>query len=307
MWVQALAMLLLLFCLILLLQYRRTLHAIERITRTTEQIRAGNWNMRYRLRGSPGTIGNLGGELNRLVDDVQLTFERTRFLEEERRRMIAAISHDLRTPLTSLLGYMEALRSDATLTAEERSRFIGIAADKGEALLERLQEFFELAKLEADDAPTELQPLNLTDIVQETLLGLYPDFQQAALTPTVIMPDEPLHVLGDRTCVRRVLENLLSNALCYGRDGGEIGVRIHERAEWIWVDIWDRGQGISPQDLPRVFERFYTGEASRNASLRGTGLGLTIAKHLVEKQGGHITVSSTPGEQTVFSFSLTKG
>jgi signal transduction histidine kinase len=249
---------------------------------------------------------DLGGELNRLIDHFQRTLERTRFLEEERKRMTASISHDLRTPLTSLLGYIEALRDDPTLTAEERNRFIRIAADKGNALHERLQEFFELAKLESDDSPAELHPVNFSDIVQEVLLGFYPDFQKAALTPTVKLPDSPLYVVGDRAHLRRILENLLSNALRYGQDGKEIGIAAWEESDLVWVEVWDQGKGIAPQDLPRVFERFYTGETSRNASLRGTGLGLTIAKNLIEKQGGLITVSSKPGERTVFSFSLNK-
>ncbi|WP_123043470.1 sensor histidine kinase [Cohnella candidum] len=221
--------------------------------------------------------------------------------------MIANISHDLRTPLTSLLGYMEALRSDTTLTVEERNNFIQIAAEKGNSLLERLQEFFELAKLEADDAPSDLHPINLKDVVEEVLLGFYPDFQKAAITPTVNIPESPLFVMADRVHVRRVLENLLSNALRYGQEGREIGIGVREESDLVWVEIWDRGQGIPAHDLPRVFERFYTGEASRNASLRGTGLGLTIAKNLVEKQGGQIAVTSKPGEKTVFSFCLIKG
>jgi len=306
MWVQIVAVLLLLVCMYLVFQHRRLLQEIKRITGTTEEIRAGNLNLRYRLRMSRKPVQVLGGELNRLMDYFQNTFERTQFLEDERKRMIANISHDLRTPLTSLLGYMEALRNDMTLTAEERQSFIGIAYDKGNALLERLQEFFELAKLEADDSRAELHQMNLTDIMQEVLLGFYPDFQKAALTPTMRIPDSPQYVKGDRIYVRRILENLLSNALRYGREGREIGIGMREETNYVWVDVWDRGKGISSQDLPRVFDRFYTGMASRNASLRGTGLGLTITKNLVERQGGQITVSSKPGEKTVFSFSLIK-
>ncbi|MBB3131018.1 signal transduction histidine kinase [Paenibacillus rhizosphaerae] len=306
MWVQIFAVLLLLVCMYLVFQHRHLLQEIKRITGTTEAIRAGNLNLRYRLHRSRKPVQDLGGELNRLLDDVQQTFERTQFLEDERKRMIASISHDLRTPLTSLLGYMEALRDDMTLTAEEKRSFIGIASDKGDALLERLQEFFELAKLEADDSPAELHKMNLTDIVQEVLLGFYPDFQKAGLTPTLRIPDSPQYVKGDRLYIRRILENLVSNALRYGQEGKEIGIAIREETDFVWVDVWDRGKGISSQDLPRVFERFYTGMPSRNASLRGTGLGLTITKNLVEKQGGQISVSSKPGEKTMFSFSLLK-
>jgi signal transduction histidine kinase len=146
----------------------------------------------------------------------------------------------------------------------------------------------------------------LTKAVQEALVGFYPDFTKAEITPVVDISDAPYYVRGDAASLRRVLDNLLSNALRYGQDGGEIGIAFHEESRFVWVEVWDRGKGISAEDLPHVFERLYTGEASRNASLRGTGLGLTIAKKLVEKQGGQITVSSTPGERTVFCFCLMK-
>lgn len=304
---QILILALVLVVLFLLFQYRRVLNEVKRMTRTTEDIRQGNLNLRYRLRVSQKSVQDLGGELNRLIDHVQAGRERTRFLEDERKRMIANISHDLRTPLTSLLGYIEALQQDATLTAEEKDNFIKIAAGKGNTLLERLQEFFELARLEAEDTPPELHKINLNDVVQEVLVGFYPDFQKISVAPTVQLPASPPYVRGDRIFLRRVFENLLSNALRYGREGGEIGIEVREDPDSVRVEIWDRGQGISSQDLPHVFDRFYTGEASRNAALRGTGLGLTIAKSLVEKQGGGIAVSSKPGEKTVFSVSLLKG
>ncbi|CAI6084244.1 sensor histidine kinase [Cohnella sp. JJ-181] len=305
-WSAILGAVLLLACCYLGLRQRRLLRELRTIRRTTEEIRAGNLNLRYRLHAPHPAVEDLSGELNRLIDYFQQTTERTQILEDERKRMIANLSHDLRTPLTSLLGYVEALRSDPSLTEDERRGFLGIAADKGGALLERLQSFFELARLEADDAPSELRRLNLTDTVQEVLLGFYPDFQKAGIEPAVRFPDGPLFAMADRGALRRILENLMSNALRYGRDGGEIGVAVREEAEFAWVDVWDRGRGIPAADMPRVFERFYTGEDSRNASLRGTGLGLAIARNLTDKQGGRIEVSSEPGEKTVFSFSLRK-
>ncbi|MDI4647735.1 sensor histidine kinase [Cohnella hashimotonis] len=305
-WPGVVAALLFLACGYLFVRQRRLVRELGRVRRTTEEIRTGNLNLRYRLPAPRRLVEELSGELNRLIDYFQQTTERMLVLEDERKRMIASLSHDLRTPLTSLLGYIEALRNDASLTAEERSEFLCIAADKGNSLLERLQSFFELARLEADDAPPDLRPMNLTDTVQEVLLGFYPDFQKAGIEPSVRLPASPLYVMADGGGVRRILENLLSNALRYGKDGGEIGVAVREEEDFAAVDVWDRGRGIPPADLPRVFERFYTGEDSRNASLRGTGLGLAIARNLVEKQGGRISVSSRPGEKTVFSFSLHK-
>ncbi|MDQ7095749.1 HAMP domain-containing sensor histidine kinase [Desulfosporosinus sp. PR] len=288
------------------LRYYHLLHKLQKIRQITQGIQTGNLNLRYRLGTDYKELEDLGGELNRLVDSFQKAFERTRFLEEERKRMIANISHDLRTPLTSLLGYLEALQNDETLTVEEKEGFLGIAGQKGKDLLSLLQDFFELTRLEADDALPELQKVNLTEIVPEVLVGFYPDFVQAGITPAVNIPDAPLYVWGDVAYLRRILNNLLTNALRYGQDGKEIGIGLREAPEMVWVEVWDRGKGIRAQDLPHIFERLYTGEASRNTSLRGSGLGLTIVKNQVEKQGGRITVASIPGEKTIFSFGLRK-
>lgn len=297
-----------LVCLLLLLvRYLQLLAQIKSVTRVTEEIRAGNLNQRYRVRTTQKDLEGLGGSLNRLVDHFQTEFERTRFLEEERKRMVANISHDLRTPLTSLLGYLEALHHDETLTPEERETFLDIAAQKGNALLVVLRDFFELAKLEANDAIIEIQRTNLAGIVPEVLVGFYPDFVEAGITPAVQIPHDPLYVRGDPDHLRRILNNLLANALRYGKDGQAIGVTLREEPDLVWVDVWDRGKGIPAPDLPHVFERLYTGETSRNTALQGSGLGLTITKSLIEKQGGRITVSSTPNEITVFSFCLPKG
>lgn len=306
MWIGILSIALIGVCLFFLLQNLRLRKEIKKITWTTQEIQSGNFNMRYRMRTSWKSVESLGGELNRLLDYIQATFERAQFLEQERKRMIANISHDLRTPLTSLLGYMEALQRDKSLNEAEKEKFLQIAADKGNTLLILLQDFFELAKLEADHAEPELQRVDLSKVVQEALLGFYPEFIKAEITPKVNISEAPCYVRGEAAYLRRILDNLLSNALRYGQAGKEIGVAFREEPEVVWVEVWDRGNGISAEDLPHVFERLYTGEASRNTALRGTGLGLTIAKNLVEKQGGQIKASSSPGEKTIFSFYIKK-
>ncbi|MBB6730403.1 sensor histidine kinase [Cohnella zeiphila] len=293
-------------CLFLLTQHARLHRELKRMSRTTKGIRDGNLNLRYRLRLPRKGLENLGGELNRLVDFFQTSLERTRFLEEERKRMIANISHDLRTPLTALLGYMEALRNDDELSEGERDAFLRIASAKGDALRTLLEQFFELAKLEADDDEPELGTVDLAEAARAAALDFYPEFLKSEIVPAVDIPDRTVQVRADETWLRRILHNLLSNALRYGLDGKEIGIGLREEPDRVWVDVWDRGKGISPEDLPHIFERLYTGEASRNAALQGTGLGLTIVRNLVERQGGRIVAKSAPGEKTVFSFCLNR-
>jgi len=267
-------------------------------------MRAGNFNLRYRLQTTRKDMLELGAEMNRLADFFQAALERTKFLEEERRRMISNISHDLRTPLTSLLGYVEALRNDETLTEKEKRDFLRIAAEKGDDLLGLIQEFFELARLEEEHDEIVLQKIDLAELARVVLLDFYPDFTKLSITPSVSIPDRPVYVKANMDYIRRVLNNLISNALRYGQDGKEIGITVRVNSRQAFVDVWDKGKGIPQKDLPHIFERLYTAEASRNPTLRGSGLGLTIAKNLIEKQGGQISAESIPGEKTVFSFCL---
>jgi len=278
--------LLLLICIFLLLNHYHLSKDVSKIIQTARDIRAGNFNLRFRLRTTRTDILEHGGELNRLADHFQTALERTKFLEEERKRMISNISHDLRTPLTSLLGYIDALQTDKTLTEEERVEFLRISAEKGNDLLHLIQEFFELARLEEASQEIVLQKVDLAEFARAVILDFYPDFTKLSITPSLAITSYPVYVNANPDSLRRVLNNLLANALRYGREGKIIGLTVRQELEYAFVEVWDRGEGIPAQDLPYIFERLYTAEASRNKSMRGTGLGLTIAKSLVEKQGG---------------------
>ncbi|MXQ54237.1 sensor histidine kinase [Shimazuella alba] len=300
MWNLLLVLLFVIF--FLFIKHIQLLFQLKKMTLITKEIQTGSLNLRYRLRTSQKDVKELAEALNQLMDHFQVDFERIEFLEEERKRMVANISHDLRTPLTSLLGYIEAMRNDPTLTTKEKGEFLQIITNKGNSLLKLLQDFFELAKLEANDFKLNLQKIDLVQIISEVLVGFYPVFVKADIVPVINMPDEPFYVKADVDCLHRILNNFLSNALRYGYDGKEIGVGLREEGDLVWVDVWDKGKGISKEDIPYVFERLYTGSVSRNTSTQGTGLGLTIAKNLVEKHGGKITVTSAPNEKTIFSF-----
>jgi len=304
-WLYILLAALALICAYLLARHVQLKKDILKLSATAREMRAGNFNLRYRLRTTRADTLALGGELNNLTDSFQAAMDRARFLEEDRKRMVSNISHDLRTPLTALLGYIEALRWDGTLSGEEREDFLRIAAEKGAGLQRLLQEFFELARLEEESAEdVRLEAVDLAELARAALLGFYPEFTETGIAPVVSIPEGPVFARGNPDYIRRVLDNLVSNALRYGRDGQMIGVEVYHEGDHAVVEVWDNGKGISPEDLPYIFERLYTAEASRGGALRGSGLGLTIARNLAEKQGGRIFAESAPGEKTVFSFRL---
>lgn len=274
------------------------------MTARVEEISAGAINQRVRLPSSSSVLVELGGSINRLIDDLQQNMEKLNLLESERKKMITHLSHDLRTPLTAIMGYVEVMQRDQTLTEDVRQQYFRIIAAKGNKLDALVRDFFELSKLEADEDAPEPEKLNIVEKIQESVLSFYQQFQLAGLTPQLEFPERHVYVWGNRQSIERIMNNLLSNALRYGSNGETIGIRVREAEARVWVDVWDCGQGISENDLPHVFERLYTGKASRNASQQGNGLGLTIVKKLVEKQRGEIQASSIPNERTEFSFYL---
>lgn len=275
---------------------------IQKINEVLLDIRNGQYNRQIRLNTSNRTFTILAENLNGLIEDFKETMNRAQYLEQVRKQMISNISHDLRTPLTAMLGYIDALQHDNSLTEEDRRAYLKILSDKGEFLTRLIHDLFELVKLEETKGPPREDRIQLNELLKEEVLQLYHAFIEEGIHPELIIPGEPIYVVGDAVSLRRVFSNLLTNALQYGKDGREIGIRLWKADNKAWVEIWDRGRGIQPEDLPFVFERLYTGVDSRNSSLQGTGLGLTITKMLVEQHRGSITVSSEPNRKTVFTF-----
>ncbi|MBT2290430.1 HAMP domain-containing histidine kinase [Paenibacillus albidus] len=277
---------------------------LVRSAASIDEIRMGSINQRIRIPTTNVHLSELGGGMNRLLDEFGRNMERLRILENERKNMIAHLSHDLRTPLTSMLGYVELLQQDQTLTESERQRYLQIITAKGNKLDTLIRDFFELSKLESSEIPLETDRINMVGIVEEVIASFYHQFQHAQLSPQLKLPSYPLYVLGNNHGIERILNNLFSNVLRYGSAGGIFGVEVRETAEWVHVDVWDRGQGIADMDIKYIFERLYTGRASRNMQDQGNGLGLTIVKRLVERQNGRIHVSSIPDAKTCFTFCL---
>lgn len=279
---------------------------IHYMTTVLNEIRNFGFSRRINIGFRYKSLEKMSTELNILMDKFQSTIEEKQRLELSHKQLIANISHDIRTPLTSLLGFVEVLQKSEGLSLEERKDYLDIIYSKGQSLYKMIQEFFELSKLESEDTVIKLEKIDLVDTIKEVLASFYQDFVINKTTPEIQLPEDPVHVWGNEASIERILYNLLSNALKYGSDGGVIGVSIREVIDKVWVDVWDKGNGVPEDDIPFLFNRLYTAEASRNSKMRGNGLGLAIAKQLVEKQNGEISVSSTPNQQTVFSFYLIK-
>ena len=224
--------------------------------------------------------------------------------EESMRKMLSNISHDLKTPLTVILGYAEMLAMEEKINDEERKELNEKVHVKTNEVLELVNEFFDLAKLEAGDQDIPLTRVNINEICRKNILSFYDVLTAKGFEVEIDIPETNVYVLGNEEVLGRILNNLISNGITYGGEGKVIGITLKCDNESVTVEIWDRGKGISEYHLDKVFERMYTLEDSRNKFYQGSGLGLTITKRLVEKLGGNIYLSSKPYEKTVFSFTL---
>lgn len=241
----------------------------------------------------------LMAQINRMLLDrqkIKADYKRT---EISSRKMLSNISHDLKTPLTVILGYLEIMRLE-----HPQEEMLQKVEAKAEQVMEMINQFFTLVKLEAGDTSLEMEKTDITEICRENVLGFYEILIQKNFTVEISIPDRPVYVWGDSHALGRILSNLITNAVRYGIDGRYLGVNIREDRACTYVEIIDKGKGIDKESALHVFDRLYTMEDSRNRQIQGNGLGLTISRNLARQMGGSLTLSSQPKVQTVFTLQL---
>ncbi len=259
-------------------------------------------------------LKNLIGQINRMLLDRQRVKADYRKQEVSMKKMLANISHDIKTPLTVILGYLEIMqmeqehsrtKQDDSMQNDYHERLQKVAA-KAEQVMELINQFFTLAKLESGDLKLTMTRIAINELCRENILGFYDLLLQRAFDVELSIPEQNFYVQGDKDSIDRILNNLLSNAIRYGSDGNYLGLFLREEADFIAVDIVDRGRGIEKAFADSIFERLYTLEDSRNRQIQGNGLGLTIAKNLARQMGGDLLLESEPGRKTVFTVRLQK-
>jgi signal transduction histidine kinase len=276
------------------------------IHRKLNEITSNDTSQRLLLFTDHREIQTLLIDLNRVLehnDKLRANYKRT---EISIKKMLANMSHDLKTPLTVVLGLSETIVNDRNLNGEEKERLVSKVHDKAQEMLNLMNTFFDLAKLESGDQLLPLTQINLSAICKSNVLYFYENIVSKGLEPSIDIPEEPVFIIGNEEALNRILNNLLSNAIHYGSDGKVVGITLRFNDEHVYIDIWDRGKGIGEQHQELIFERLYTLEDSRNRLYQGSGLGLTITKRLVEKMGGFIFLQSTPYEKTVFTIRFKK-
>ena len=243
-------------------------------------------------------------EINKLLENNQKILAEYRKKEDSMRKMLSNISHDLKTPLTVVLGYIETINLDKDMHSDEKEVLLEKVHDKTIEVIDLINKFFDLAKLESGDKDISLTRININEVCRKNILNFYDILNSKGFEVDINIPEKDLYAFGNEEALDRILNNLLSNAVKYGTDGKFIGLSIEENEKSIYIHVIDKGRGIEEDKIDRVFERMYTLEDSRNRVFQGSGLGLTITKRLVEKMNGEIFLKSTPNKTTSFTVKL---
>lgn len=223
-------------------------------------------------------------EINNLIDLHALSNIEKKSAERELKQAVANISHDLRTPLTSILGYIQLIEKPE-VTDEERKEYLAIAKDRAKRLQILLNDFFELSVIESVDHSLKLEKLGLNSIVEEIAINLYDQFNEQQIVPSIKIPQEQMNIIGDESAIKRVIENLVINAIRYS--DGNVSITLEKNNTKINLTISNDVKDITEKDVELFFNRFYTADQTRSG--KGTGLGLSIAKALMDKMNGKLS------------------
>ena len=274
---------------------RRIVAPIHKLSEASQHIAEGNYEKRVDVNGSD-EIGQLAMRFNQMASQLEE-------VESMRRKLIGDVTHELRTPLTSIKGYMEGLVDGVLPANAETFEQIHHEADRLSRLVDDLQ---ELSRVEAKAYSLDLHPVKVSNLVQTTVKRLSPQATAKRITLRSSLPADLEPILADEDRVTQVLVNLAANAIQYTPEDGEVLISASRHADEIYISVKDSGIGIPPEHIANLFTRFYRVDKSRSRNAGGgSGIGLTIARHLVEAHGGRIWAESAgEGQGSTFTFSM---
>lgn len=278
---------------------------LRRLSDSMEQFQASGFSNHTPYGGTPkgDEIDRLGVSFDNMAERITAQLAALEQKDAQRREMVAQVSHDLRTPLAALRGYLESLKlKENELSTEERADYLAIALRQSERLSRRIAELFELAKLDAQETKPQSEPFAPAELAQDVVQKFQLKAQEKRLRLELEPADGLPFVYADIALTERVFENLIGNALRHTPTGGTIKVSLQQQDEMVNISVTDSGSGIAEVDLPLVFNSFYRAKDQQHGD--STGLGLAIAKRIVELQGGEIGVVSQLGEGSSFNFTL---
>lgn len=285
-----------------LLLQRKSLNYIGKIAMAVQNISEGDLNTQIEVLGDD-EFSMIAENLNRMEADLRKLMDKEREAERTKNELITNVAHDLRTPLTSIIGYLELLSTGIPLDRETQQKYIDIAYTKAKRLEKLIEDLFGFTKMNYGKISMNVGNVDIVKLLGQLLEEFYPSFADRNLTYELTSNVPAQIITADGNLLARLFDNLINNAIKYGADGKKVLVNIHSEEEIVTVSVTNYGYVIPADELPLVFNKFYRVEQSRSTTTGGTGLGLAIAKNIVDMHGGTITVASDLNG-TVFTVKL---
>ncbi len=278
---------------------RRAKRQIQQMAEALEDIRAGNGNRRI-LSEAHELTAPLAYGINEIVRAYEEKLAAFSQAEETNKQLMTSLSHDVRTPLTTLIGYLDAVHRNS-VTGQEREAYVEIARQKAHDLKDYIAVLFDWFKLNSDEFTLRMERTEAAELTRDILIAWIPILEEKQVVYAVSIPQEPLWVRLDRDGYGRILNNLMQNALAHSQ-AAKIAVTLFVQGECLKITLADNGVGMEREDLEHIFERLY--KCDKGRAKKGNGLGLSIARQLTEKMGGQIRADSGKGKGTTFTLSF---
>jgi len=291
------------FSITFLLLQERSISYISRISDAVQNISEGDLNTIVDVVGDD-EFSSMAANLNRMVEDIRRLIDKEREAERTKNELITNVAHDLRTPLTSIIGYLELLSNKSSpLPSEVQGKYLDIAYSKSKRLEKLIEDLFGFTKLNYGKISMQVSKVDIIKLLGQLLEESYPNFSNKNLSYELQSNVPAKVIMADGNLLARLFDNLINNAIKYGAEGKRVLVKVHAMAEAVQVSVTNYGYVIPKEELPLIFEKFYRVEHSRSVNTGGTGLGLAIVKNIVDMHGGDITVKSDLNG-TVFTVTL---
>ena len=292
----------LVFTVTFMILQEKSLRYITKISDAMQNISEGDLNVTVEVEGDD-EFSSMAANLNKMVEDLKELMDKERESERTKNELITNVAHDLRTPLTSIIGYLELLSGDVKLEPEIQKKYINIAYVKTKRLEKLIEDLFGFTKMNYGQLSMLVGQVDVVKLLSQLLEEFYPSFVDKNLSYE-LQSNVPVKVItADGNLLARLFDNLINNAIKYGADGKRIMVKLHADDEIVTVSVINYGYVIPADELPLIFNKFYRVEQSRSTNTGGTGLGLAISKNIVDMHGGTITVTSDLSG-TVFTVKL---
>ena len=282
---------------------RKSFEYIDDILLAIKKISAGDLNTNIDVKGD-NEFSEIAASINKMSEEIRVLMESERHNEKSKNEMITNIAHDLRTPLTSILGYLDLINK-RDLSEETKKEYLKIVYEKSKKLQDLIESLFSFTKTNSSKLVLKIEKIDIIKLLCQLMEEFYPNFENKGITCSVNANEDSCVIDGDGTLLARLFDNLINNAVKYGADGKRIDIKISVEKKIVKIAVINYGKVIPANELPLIFGKFYRVDQARNSNTGGTGLGLAIAKNITELHHGIIDVSSDLSG-TIFSVTLSK-